>query len=87
MCDEAVDDCLAAFSSIILNWFVKVKCLKKLDNILYTNDDVLTANQRQIIATRVLLIPPDKYVSILLVNNTCIGNIRTVRRRKLYMKT
>lgn len=56
--------------------------IEKLHNILYTDDDVLAANQRQILATRELLIPPDKNVSILLVNNTCIRNIRTVRRRK-----
>ena len=36
---------------------------------------------------RVLLISPDQNVAIIFVYNICIGNIRTAKYQKLYMKT
>ena len=40
MCDEADDDCLAALK-FIPDWFVTSKMLKKVDNVLHTNDNIL----------------------------------------------
>ena len=59
MCDEAVDDCLAALK-IIPDWFVTSTIFHKLDNALHDNDDTLfydedfdkvtfIANQRHIL--------------------------------------
>ena len=59
MCDEAVDDCLAALK-IIPDWFVTSTIFNKLDNALHANDDTLfydedfdkvtfIANQRHIL--------------------------------------
>ena len=59
MCDEAVDDCLAALK-IIPDWFVTSTIFQKLDNALHANDDTLfydedfdkvtfIANQRHIL--------------------------------------
>ena len=39
MCDEAVDNCLAALK-FIPDLFVTCKMLEKLDNSLHANDDV-----------------------------------------------
>ena len=57
MCDEVADDCLVELR-FILGWFVISKMLKKLDNSLEANDDIIfitkiikgtfTANQRYI---------------------------------------
>ena len=44
MCDEDVDDCLAELK-FILDCFATSKMLKKLDNIFYTNDDMLFYNK------------------------------------------
>ena len=38
MCDEAVDDCLAALK-FIPDWIVTNKMLQKLDNALHANDE------------------------------------------------
>ena len=40
ICDEAIDDCLAALK-FIPDWFVTSKILKKLQDPLLDNDDVL----------------------------------------------
>ena len=59
MCDEPVDDCLAALK-IIPDWFVTSTIFHKLDNALHANDDTLfydedfdkvtfIANQRHIL--------------------------------------
>ena len=40
MCDEADDDCLAALK-FVPDWFVTSKMLKKVDNVLHTNDNIL----------------------------------------------
>ena len=40
MCDEAVDDSLAALEPIP-DWFVTSKMIKKLYTSLYANDDLL----------------------------------------------
>ena len=39
MCDEAVDDCLAALKSIS-DWFVTSKMLEKYHDALLPNDDI-----------------------------------------------
>ena len=44
MCDEAVDDGLAALN-FISDWFVTSKMLKKFDNALHTNDGILFYNE------------------------------------------
>ena len=44
MCDEAADDCLAALK-FIRDWFVSRKMLKKFDNALHSNDDILFFNE------------------------------------------
>ena len=44
ICDEAVDDCLAALK-FILDWFVTSKMVKKVDNALHANDDILFFNE------------------------------------------
>ena len=60
MCDEVVDDCLAALE-FIPDWFVKSKMLEKFDNALFANNDMrfydenfdkveFIANQRHILA-------------------------------------
>ena len=55
MCDEVVDDCLAALKSII-EWFVTSKLLEKLDNALHANNEdqefdkvIFIANQKHIL--------------------------------------
>ena len=40
MCDEAVDDSIAALK-LIPNWFVTSKMIKKLYTSLYTDDGLL----------------------------------------------
>ena len=40
MCDEAVDDSIAALK-LIPNWFVTRKMIKKLYTSLYTDDGLL----------------------------------------------
>ena len=40
MCDEAVKDCLTAFT-FVLDWCFTSKRLEKLDNALRANDDIL----------------------------------------------
>ena len=61
MCDEAVDDYLAALKSIS-DWFFTKKILEKFDNNFHANDDTLfhsedfdkvthIANQKHIIVT------------------------------------
>ena len=44
MCDEAVDDYLAAFK-FIPDWFVISKMLEKLGNDLLADDDILFYNK------------------------------------------
>ena len=44
MCDEAVDDCLAALK-FVPDCFVTSKKLEKLDNALHANDDILFYNE------------------------------------------
>ena len=44
MCDEAIDDCLAALE-FIHGWFVTSKTLEKTDNALHSNDDTLFYNE------------------------------------------
>ena len=44
MCDEAVDDCLAAVK-FIPDWFVTSKMLEKLANALHAGDDILFYNK------------------------------------------
>ena len=44
MCDEAVDDSLAALK-IILDWFVTSKMIKKLFTALYADDNILYFNE------------------------------------------
>ena len=44
MCDEAVDNCLAALK-LIPDWFVISKTFEKLDNFLHANDDILFHNE------------------------------------------
>ena len=43
MCDEAVDDCIAAIK-FVLDWFVTSKMLEKFDKALLANDDILFFN-------------------------------------------
>ena len=40
MCDEAVDDCLAALQ-FIPDWFVTSKMLKRFHDAIVTNDNLL----------------------------------------------
>ena len=40
MCDEAVDDCLAALK-LVPDWFVTSKNIEKLFTAMYTNDNIL----------------------------------------------
>ena len=49
--------------------------------VIFLNQGVLIPQNR------IMSIPPGQNVLILFVNNTYIGNIRTVWHRKLYMKT
>ena len=60
MCEEAVDDCLAALK-FNPDWFVTSKMLDQFDNALHANNDILffnedfdiatfTANQRHVFA-------------------------------------
>ena len=44
MCDEAVDNRLAALK-FILDWFVTSKMPEKLDTALHANDDILFHNE------------------------------------------
>ena len=44
ICDEAVDDCLAALK-FVPDWFLRSKMLEKFDNALHNNDDVLFFNE------------------------------------------
>ena len=44
MCDEAVDDCLAALK-FTPDWFVTSKMIKKLLTALYPNDNILYFNE------------------------------------------
>ena len=44
MCDEAVDDCLAALK-FVPDCFVTSKKREKLDNALHANDDILFYNE------------------------------------------
>ena len=44
MCDEAVNDCLAALK-FVPDWFVTSKMLEKLDNALHANGDILPYNE------------------------------------------
>ena len=44
MCDEAVDDSLAA-SELIPDWFVTSKIIKELFTALYTDENVLDFNE------------------------------------------
>ena len=44
MCDETVDNCLAALK-FIPDWFVKSKLLETFDNVLHANHDILFSNE------------------------------------------
>ena len=44
MCDEAVDDCLAALK-FIPDWFVTSKMVENVDIVLHANDDILFNNE------------------------------------------
>ena len=44
MCDEAVDDCLAALK-FVSDWFVTSKMIKKLFTALYANENILYCNE------------------------------------------
>ena len=44
MCEEVVDDCLAALKCI-LHWFVTSKILEIFDDALHANDDKLFYNE------------------------------------------
>ena len=44
MCDEAVNDCLAALK-FIRDWFVTSKMLENFDNTLHANDDTFFWNE------------------------------------------
>ena len=44
MCDETVDDSLAALK-LIPDWFVTSKMIKKLFNVLYANENILYFNE------------------------------------------
>ena len=44
MCDEAVDDSLAALKSIP-DWFVTSKMIKKLFTALYADENILYFNE------------------------------------------
>ena len=44
MCDEAVDDCLAALK-FIPDWFVTSKMIKKLLSALYADDNIFHFNE------------------------------------------
>ena len=44
MCDETVDNCLAALK-FIPDWFVKSKLLETFDNALHANHNILFSNE------------------------------------------
>ena len=44
MCDEAVDDCLAALK-LISGWFVTSKMINKLSIALYEDENILYVNE------------------------------------------
>ena len=44
MCDEAVDDCLAALT-LITDWFFASKILEKFHDALPTNNDILVFDE------------------------------------------
>ena len=43
MCEESIDDCLAALK-FIPDWFVTSKMFEKLVNVIHANDDILFYN-------------------------------------------
>ena len=65
MCDETVDDCLAALK-FIPDWLATSKILKNFDKALLANDDILFFNEDFIKATfsiyqkHILVVDPDK---------------------------
>ena len=44
MCEEAVDDCLAALK-LIFGWFVTSKMIKELSIALYEDENILYVNE------------------------------------------
>ena len=44
MCDKAVEDLLSALK-FVPDWFVTSKIIKKLDNTLFANDDIIFINK------------------------------------------
>ena len=44
MCEEAIDDCLAALK-FIPDWFVTNKMFEKLVNVIHDNDEILFDNK------------------------------------------
>ena len=44
MCDNAVDDCLAALK-LVPNWFVTSKMIKRLFTALYADDNIIYFNE------------------------------------------
>ena len=55
MCDEAVDDSLAALK-FIPDWFVTSKMIKKLITDVYTDDNILYFNESILVRLYFLVI-------------------------------
>ena len=55
MCDEAVDDSLAALK-FIPDWFVTSKIIKKLITDVYTDDNILYFNESILVRLYFLVI-------------------------------
>ena len=44
MCDKTVDACLRALK-LVPDWFVSNKMLEKLDDVVFSNDDIVFVNE------------------------------------------
>ena len=65
MCDEAVDNCLAALK-FVSDWFVSSKMLEKFDNTLHAKDDILFCNEG---LDKVTFIANQRHVLVVVLQN------------------
>ena len=65
MCDEAVDNCLAALK-FVSDWFVSSKMLEKFDNTLHAKDDILFYNED---LDKVTFIANQRHVLVVVLQN------------------
>ena len=65
MCDKTVDACLRALK-LVPDWFVSNKMLEKLDDVVFSNDDIVFVNENSDNAKFLVMIWPLTLYSLII---------------------